>query len=229
MQKQIQELLNPIRRRLTRQQGLPRVAAALMAGGWLALVAALMTLFGGSFTSGLIGIAVAIGFPIAAWGWTLLAPAGWEETARLIDRRLRLHNRTTTALQVGDERSDPFAALQVEDTLAALQQANLKGIHLSAPWERLAGGLVLTLFAVGLILWGIIAPPTAAIQTSGDMQDIRPEIVERSFAEPTGINTQTLANSVEFASGQTEVESQGTSPIAIGDDVAGRYFDLLAD
>ena len=229
MQKQIQKLLSPVRKRLTRQRALPRVAAALMAGGWLALVAALLTLFGGSFTSGLIGIAVAVGLPILAWGWTLLSPASWEETARLVDRRLQLHNRTTTALQVEKNSGDPFAILQAEDTLAALQKTNLKGIQLPTPWERLAGGLLLSLFAVGLIMWGIVAPPTSAIQTSGDMQDLRPELRERTPAASADITPQMLANSVEFARQQSATGSEATSPVVIGDDVAGRYFDSLSD
>ena len=223
MQAQIQRLLRPIRSRLTRQQAMPRVATALLAGGWLAMVAALLTLFGGSFTSGLIGIVVAVTFPILAWGWSQFTSASWDDAARLVDRKLRLHNRTSTALQLAGDQ-DPFAALQIEDALSSLQQANLKSIELPVPWQRIVGGLVLTLFAVSLIIWGIVAPPSAAIQTSGDMQDIRPEIADRTLVDPGPITSEMIAESATLL-GDSESEFQQS----IGVDVAQQYFNSLSD
>lgn len=221
MQKQIQQLLSPIRRRMTRARSLPRIATALLLGGWLALVAALLTLFGGSFTSGLIGIVVAALFPIVAVGWSLLRPARWKEAAQLVDRRLHLHDRVATALSLSQNvDGDPFTELQLDDALTKLRTANINQIQLVVPWERLARGLVLTLLAIGLIIWGIVAPPAAAIQTSGDMQDLRPEITPRQIVADD-IARESLAESWQFEPEAT------TNSASNWQDVAGPYFDVL--
>ncbi len=145
-------------------------------------------------TSGLIGAAVAVGFPLLALAWALWHGANWQQAARLIDRRLQLQDRTATALHLArNDAGDPFAVLQVEDAVAHLHSANIKGIRFSLPLRRLASGLLLTLFSLSLIAWGIIAPPTGAIQTSGDIQDIRPEVIERRAIELTPLSPEALA------------------------------------
>ena len=228
MQKELHKLLRPIRSRLSRQRCLPRIASALMTGGWLALVAALLTLFGGSRTSGLIGIAVVIALPLIALLWSLLKSANWEEAARLVDRRLKLHNRTTTALSLASEASgDAFAALQCEDALKQLRQADLKRVRLAVPWQRLASGLVLCCFACGLILWGIVAPPSAAIVTSGDMQDMRKEIEKRTAQQTGSISSSEVRAGLQLAD-RSLASPAGEPPATLGEDIAGRYFDTGA-
>ena len=224
----IQQLLRPVRRRLSRQRALPRVAWALIAGGWIALVAGVLTLFGGSFTAGIVGIAVAFGLPLIVWTWTLFTPVRWIRVAQLVDRELNLHDRTVTALQLSDELNDPFAQLQLDDALHHLQQVNLNSIHLATPWQRLASGVVLTLFSVGLIMWGIAAPPTAAIQTSGDMQDIRPEVEERELADLGPVNLRMLKRSADLHRRSQDISGNTMNP-SLGTDVAREYFDSLAN
>lgn len=226
MHSELIKQLRPVRSRLTRQRALTRIAAALLAGGWLALVAALLTLFGGSLTSGLIGIVIALGIPLAVFVWSLFKPASWQQAAQLVDRQLHLYNRTSTALHLSQSQdADPMAALQVEDALSHLRGANLKGIKLPVPWERLASGGLLTLFAIGLITWGVVAPPTAAIQTSGDMQDLRPEVQKRQRVD-FPVTTDALSNTAAFKNEWITQEPTDPPPPRDGD-AAKRYFDAI--
>ena len=226
MHSELIKLLRPVRSRLTRQRALPRIATALLAGGWLALVAALLTLFGGSLTSGLIGVVIALGIPLAAFVWSLIKPASWQQAAQLVDRQLHLHNRTSTALHLSQSQdADPMTALQVEDALSHLRSANLKDIKLPVPWERLASGSVLTLFAIGLIVWGVVAPPTAAIQTSGDMQDLRPEVQPRDPVD-FPVTADALSNTAALENAWIP-QRPADQPPARHSDVAKRYFDAL--
>ena len=226
MHAEIIKQLRPVRGRLTRQRALPRIGMALLAGGWLALVAALLTLFGGSLTSGLIGVVIALGIPLAAFAWSLYKPASWQQAAQLVDRQLHLHNRTSTALHLSQSQdADPMAALQVEDALSHLRGANLSGIKLPVPWERLASGAILTLFAIGLIIWGVVAPPTAAIQTSGDMQDLRPEVQSRQRVD-FPVTADALSNTATLETEWITQRPAGFSPMR-HDDVAKRYFDAI--
>jgi len=231
MIRELQTRLRPVRRRLTLQRAMGPVATALMTGGWLALMGALLTLLGGSMTSGLIGAAVAVAFPLLALLWALLRPASWLEAAQLVDRRLRLHNRTSTALQLSERASDdPFAGMQIEDAAAHLRQANLSSISLVVPRQRLAGGVVLTAFSLGLIAWGILSPPTESIQTSGQMQDMRPEIIPRKRVDLGPPSSAVIAQSTRISPSlppECAVRGAHDERPRIGETVSDRYFDLL--
>lgn len=231
MRSELLKLLRPIRNRLTRQQAMPRVAWALIVGGWLALIGALLTLLGGSVTSGIIAICVAVGFPLVALAWALLHPASWQQAAQWVDRRLHLHDRTTTALHLADEAaSDPFAAMQVDDAIARLRDSSLSKIQFALPWQRLLSGLALTAFALVLVVWAIVAPPTESIQTSGDMQDFRQEVVDRGPAEIPSTDPETVTRSLQQS---TIVTTSGQSSSlrrrkqANDEEISGAYFDRL--
>ena len=232
MQRELQKLLRPVRSRLTRARAMPRVASALIAGGWLALVGALLTLFGGSSTSGMIAVAVAVALPALALVWSWLRPVTWEETAALVDARLHLHNRASTALHLAqDAGDDAFAALQIENALASLRDAKLKSIRFGLPWQRLAVGGLLTALALGLIGWGIFAPPSDAIVTSGDMQDLRPEIADRARLDVPAMNSDVIEASTRLSS-RTSLEAQFDTQQFDGagtmrGEAGAAYFDAL--
>lgn len=214
MIRELHNRLRPVRRRLTLRRAMPIVAAALMAGGWLALMAALLALFGGSMTAGLFGAALAVGLPLAGAAWALFHPAGWHDAARAVDRHFHLHDRTLTALHLAEDKTnDPFAQMQIEDAAAQLKPLSLRAVALpAAPWQRLAGGLALTAFALALTAWAIVAPPSASIQTSGDLQDIRPEIIERGPARRPHVDSQTAQNGLQLFPGETETDDPRKRP-----------------
>ncbi len=226
MIRELHKQLQPLRRRLTLRPVMATVAGALMVGGWLALMGALLALFGGSMTSGLIGAAVVIGLPASGAAWALLHPVPWRVAARAADRHFNLHDRIATALHLAESSSgDPFAQMQIEDAAAKLQQLNLRAVALAPiPWQRLVSGVLLSAFALALTGWAIIAPPTKSIQASGDMQDIRPEIVERVAVQPSAVDAQTALSGMRLS--QESLESGDTFQTGL-DDVSGRYFDLI--
>ncbi len=226
MLSEIRKQLRPARSRLTMRRAAAALAGGLMLAGWVALVAGILTLFGGGTVAGGVGIALLILVPLLAIAVVYLRPASWQQAARAVDRRFRLQDRAATALYLAEHPSgDSLDDLQVEDALGRLRQLNTgDAVSMDIPWQRLLGGIALCLFAAGLIAWGLIAPPTAA--TAATMEPIDEDNTPRVVVDVIPMTPQLVRQSMGVVPGDNEENEFGLyMPNDSG--MTERYFDAM--
>ena len=132
---------------------LRQAAAALVIAGVVAMLAVLaQRLLGVTIVTlySAVGLGVAAAVLTGVF-WVLRRP-GRMDTALLIDKRLRLHERFSSTLAFAD-REDPFARAAVSESHRVAESVNVKGgfpIRLTKRWAH-AGGVWVV--AVGLLLF----------------------------------------------------------------------------
>lgn len=223
MLRELHKKLGPVRRRLTLRRVAAALATGLALGGWLALVAGLMALFGRSYWAGVAGFVTIVSVPLTLMLRAMLQPATWGEAAQAIDRHFQLHDRTTTALYLAAHPSgDPFEAMQLDDAAQRIAGLPLRqAAPLVLPWQRVISGLVLSGFALALLGAGMFLPDLRSLRGSKPVVvEHGADVIERVAAAPPAIDAQTAERTAALAGG-------ATSNAVASEDIARRYFDRL--
>lgn len=232
MLRQLQKQLGPVKTRLTLRRGLAALAGGLVIGGWIAVIVGMLVRFGASPTTGVVGMAMAGGIPLVMVALAVLRGASWNDAARAVDRHFHLQDRATTALHLAaDGSGDPLEAMQIDDALGRLQNLQLaQAARLRVSWQRAIGGVMLNALAVALLVWTAVSPKILTGRATPRAIS-RDEIVPRSASPSAEINSDMARSGAKLASQWMSLpENSVSSPSStIGDDVADRYFDRLAE
>jgi hypothetical protein len=224
---ELQKQLAPVKRRLSLRRAIAALAGGLVIGGWAALMAALIALFGGSTFAAIFAIVAAIGVPLVFAIVPMFRGTSWREAARAVDRRFQLHNRTSTALYLAEHPTgDSLESLQLEDAAAHLRDKKLRdAVTLRVPWQRLASGLLLTLVALGLVAWSWVMPMTGLIRVAPTARSgVWQSVADRKPVPLPQVDDRVAARSFQLLP-TPDAQASPAPPAQLGVDVAGRYFD----
>ncbi len=208
MSDQISSKLSGVVSRLRMQLAIRCVAPALLIGGAIAFVLALLRVLTAESISGWFAIGtLAIGVAFAI-GWALTRKVELLDAAQLVDERYKLHDRISTAIELaGQANSTPAVTLQANDAVQHLGRVQASEVVKMDIPRTFWSGLGVSIIAIGMALWplpkmdDVEADPTveAVVQRKSDAT--LPEVLGSTANNSLEIvNTANVPLKVENAS-----------------------------
>jgi hypothetical protein len=171
MLEQLHRVLAPVRRRQRLDRGIRWAILALLLGavvGSALIVVKLLGLPVGAYYAVAVLVASAVLGLVAGLVW----PATWQASARVVDARFELKDRTLTALDFARRgANDPIHSLQVHDAIHRLGEIDTVS---AAPWRlpRLAPAALVASFVMLLLLFVSFPPSISEADVPGEPLDV---------------------------------------------------------